>query len=105
MYWENAKFNQRNQTRWDRCRKAAVTVRWYSLIPATNTGRAEKAELLPFVPFTKVPRDLKERIFNLINIGARIPVYLTMIGFDLREYATKGYRIPAGDVVRRRDTP
>jgi hypothetical protein len=105
MYWENAKYNQRNQTNWDWCRKAAITVRRYSFIPATNTGRTEKTELLRFVPFTKVPMALKETIFNLISIGARIPVYLMMIGFDLSEYAAKGYRMPAGDAARRRDTP
>ena len=61
--------------------------------------------MLAFVPFTKVPRALKERTFNLISIEARIPVYLEMIGFDLSEYATKGYRMTAGDAARRRDTP
>ena len=74
-------------------------------IPATNTGRTEKTESLPSALLIKVPRALKETNFNLISIGARIPVYLMMDGFDLREYATKGDRMPAGDAARRRDTP
>jgi len=54
--------------------------------------------LLLGVPCTKV---LEKIAFNLINIGARIPVYLMMIGFDLREYAAIGYPLPAGNAARR----
>jgi hypothetical protein len=105
IYWENAIYNQRNQTRWDRCCNVATTVLWYCFIPATKIGRSEEAELLFFAPCTIASRALEMTTFNLTNTGVRIPVYLTRSCFELREYATNGYLMPAGDVARRRDTP
>jgi hypothetical protein len=51
------------------------------------------------------PTAMERAIFNLKNTGTRIPAYLTMIGFDLRAYATTGSLMPAGVSARRRETP
>jgi hypothetical protein len=51
--------------------------------------------------FIKVYRTLEKVSFNLISAGARIPVYLMTIGFDLRAYAAKGFLLSAGDAARR----
>jgi hypothetical protein len=105
IYWEKAIYNQRNQVRWDRCCNVATMVRWYCLIPETKIGPSEEAKLLLFAPYTIASTALEKAIFNLTNTGARIPVYLTTISFDLREYATNGFLMPTGGVARRRDTP
>jgi hypothetical protein len=103
--WEKAIYNQRNQTSWDGCCNVAKTARRYRPNPTTKIGRSNEDELLLFTPRPIASAALERAIFNLTYRGARIPVYLVMTGFDLREYAVNRSLMSAWSVARRRDTP